>query len=148
MRNVPVGKAADTFRTRRRRKDRHGRYQNTPIKHPGLPIWRSRRETFDRMVLNVVTSFGARFPEVHKLEFGVEEVPPSEPAPWEDHGVCSARVFPKDRSRGLKGRIVVYRRPVLHRCRGISCQDYLFFLLADRISQLLDVEPEELLGIS
>ncbi len=148
MKSANMGQAADTFRTTRRRKDRHGRRQNTPITHPSLPIWRSRREQFDQMILNVVSSFADRFPEVGDLEFGVEEVPPSAPAPWEDFSVCVARAFPKDRTRGLKARVVVYRRPVLHRCRGMSCQDYLFFLLADRISQLLEVEPEELLGFT
>ncbi len=146
MKEVDLGRPANMFRVKRRRKDRHGRQQHTPISFPALPIWRTRREQFDQMVLNVINNYGEKFPEVHKIEFGVEEVPPSEPAPWEEHSVALARIFPRDRSRGLRHRIVIYRRGVLQRCKGSSCQDFLFLLLADRISQLLEVEPEELLG--
>ena len=141
-----MGSSPGTFRTRRRRKDRHGRAQNTPITFPLLPAWRTRREEFDALVIEIVSQFAGRYPEVSSIEFGVEEVPPSSPAPWEDHDVCFARVFPKDRSRGLRDRIVLYRRAILNRCGGANCQEFLYFLLAERISRVLYVDPEELLG--
>lgn len=146
MEKVPIGDAAKQFRVRRRRKDRHGRAQNVPITYPMLPAWRTRREKFDELVLEVVGEFAARFPEVYSIEFGVEEVPPSSPAPWEDHDVTAARVFPRDRARGLRDRIVLYRRAILNRCAGGDCAELVYFLLAERISRVLCVDPEELLG--
>ena len=53
--------------------------------------------------------------EVHpQSEFAVEDVPPSDPAPWEHRrGVPMGRYFPSDGA--LAARIVVYRRPVEER---------------------------------
>lgn len=132
------------FRVRRRRKDRHGRGQmGIPI-FPGLPVWRTRREEFDLQISAIIMRMQANYPAVDTIEFAVEEVAPSSPAPWEDHDVCVARVFPRDRSRGLLDRIVVYRRAVLQRCEPHNQMDFLALLLAERISQILDVHPEDL----
>ena len=87
----------------------------------------------------------ANYPAVDTIEFAVEEVPPSSPAPWEDHDVSLARVFPRDRSRGLADRIVIYRQAVRHRCGRHELREFLQLLLAERISQVLNVDPEDLM---
>lgn len=132
------------FRVSRRRKDRHGRGQTGIPVFPGLPAWRTRREQFDLQISAIVMRMQANYPGVDSIEFAVEEVAPSSPAPWEDHDVCVARVFPRDRSRGLLDRIVVYRRAVLQRCEPHNQMEFLALLLAERISQILDVHPEDL----
>ena len=59
------------------------------------------------MVAELVTELIRRWPQVATIEFAVEDVPPSNPAPWESHNVVVARIFPADRRRGLHDRIVV-----------------------------------------
>ena len=59
------------------------------------------------MVRELVTELISRWPQVSTIEFAVEDVPPSTPAPWESHSVVVARIFPADRRRGLRDRIVV-----------------------------------------
>lgn len=131
------------FPTRRRR-DRHGRGQGT-LFPPGLPGWRTRSEQFDQLIGQLAARMQARFPEIGKIEFAVEDVPPSSPAAWETHDVCLARVFPRDSARGLNDRIVIYRRAVAMRCRPAELPDFLRLLLAERISRVLAVSPEELI---
>lgn len=132
------------FREDHRRRDRHGRGQGKLV-FPALPVWRTRREQFDKMITSIVAHMQGHCPAVGSIEFAVEEVPPSDPAPWEDHDVALARVFPRDRARGLADRIVVYRQPVSSRCERQDLPQFLHLLLAERVSQILDVDPEELL---
>ena len=47
-----------------------------------------------------------------RVEFGTEDVPPSDPSPWE-RGVPLGRLFPAD--LGQTARIVLYRRPIEQR---------------------------------
>ncbi len=114
---------------------------------PGTPGWTTRREDFDQLVADLVDEFGGRWPAVSSIEFGVEDVPPSDPAEWEDHSVVLARVFPADRRRGLNDRIVVYRLPVVQRCSTSGdIGDLVRRLLVDRISRVLVIPPDELGG--
>ncbi len=99
------------------------------------------------MVAQLVEDLQARWPSVASIEFAVEDVPPSDPAPWEDHSDVLARVFPADRKRGLADRVVVYRLPVEQRCqREGEVVDLVRSVLADRISHVLAIPPDELGG--
>lgn len=94
---------------------------------------------------DLVDEFTAEWPEVASIEFGVEDVPPSDPAPWEEHTEVLARVFPADRRRGLADRIVVYRLPIEQRSsREDDAARLTKRLLADRISRVLAIPPDEL----
>ncbi len=128
----------------RRRRHRHGRDQGT-LMPPGLPGWRTRSEYFDELVGQIVGRMRERFPEVGTIEFAVEEVPPSIPAPWEPHDVCLARVFARDSGRALSDKIVIYRRPIGLRCRPAELPDFLRLLLAERISHVLALSPDDLI---
>ena len=104
----------------------------------------TRAERFDDLVIESASrleeAWGRAFPPV---EFGVEDVPPSDPAPWEHSEVPLGRLF------GAEGReparIVIYRRPVETRVQG---QRELATLIADvvteQVAALLGVSPEEL----
>ena len=104
----------------------------------------TRAERFDDLVIDAATrleeSWGRPVPP---LEFGVEDVPPSDPAPWEHSEVPLGRLF------GAEGRqparIVIYRRPVETRVQG---QRELATLVSDvvteQVASLLGVNPEDL----
>ena len=97
---------------------------------------------FDALLAEMV----AREPGVAEIEFGVQEVPPSNPAEWESHDVVLARTFPRDRRRGLRDRIVVYRRPICARATEDEIPFALRVILAERICDILALNPEDLLG--
>lgn len=104
----------------------------------------SRAHEFDELVVESAArlehSWGRSLPPV---EFGVEDVPPSDPAPWEHSEIPLGRLF------GAQGRsparIVVYRRPVETRVHGPA---ELAALVADVVTEqlaaLLGVPPQEL----
>ena len=91
----------------------------------------TRAERFDDLVIEAATrleeTWGKPFPPV---EFGVEDVPPSDPAPWEHSEVPLGRLF------GAEGReparIVIYRRPVETRTQG---QRELALLISDVVTE-------------
>lgn len=116
-----------------------------PLLPPLLPGARTRAEQFDELVLGVVERLERRLGrDLDGVEFAVEEVPPSSPAPWERGAVPLGRYFPSDAAAGLTHRIVVYRRPVIARAEG---HDELGALVRDvlveQIAQLLGRSPED-----
>ncbi|MDO5746833.1 MAG: metallopeptidase family protein [Actinomycetaceae bacterium] len=86
--------------------------------HP--PRWRRRSGLFDRLVQRVVRDLSKHYPKLSTIEFCVEDVPPSAPAPWESYGVILGRIFPDDRVEQLGMRLVVYRLPVMSRCNSVA----------------------------
>ena len=133
------------FATRRHvlGRDRHGRGPRGPLFFPGTPAWRTRRENFDLLVSELVSELIGRWPQVATIEFAVEDVPPSNPAPWESHSVVVARIFPADRRRGLRDRIVVYRLPITLRCPPDELGAMTRRVLVERISHILALPPDE-----
>lgn len=102
----------------------------------------TRAEAFDDLVLDSAQCFrhvlGRRWQDV---EFAVEDVPPSEPADWEE-GVPLARLWPA--VRPLPARVVVYRRPVEDVARGAEQALVVHRVLVEQIALLLGVPPEEI----
>src|ERR1700710_1614204 len=69
-----------------RRRDRHGRGIRGPLLPQALPLSLPRAERFDGLVLDAAERLDQRWSEqLAEVEFAVEDVPPSDPAPWE-HG--------------------------------------------------------------
>ena len=138
---TPTGSSPVPARLRR---DRRGRGRRGPLAWPSVPAMATRREQFDDLVLDAASrlepSMGPRFQEV---EFAVEDVPPSDPAPWESSAVPLGRLFP---SQGrLPARVVVYRRPVESRAHDtreltLIVQD----VVVEQVAALLGVPPGEL----
>lgn len=123
-------------------RDRHGRGMRTPVFYPGTPARRSRREQFEQILARVIGDFALRWPAVKSIEFAFEDVPPSNPASWEDHSHVLARLFPADPKRKLKDRIVVYRLPVVMRA-GNDLESMLRHIVLQRIEQVLIIPPDE-----
>lgn len=111
---------------------------------PGaMPAARSRSQSFDDLVSLAVTILESQHGRlIDGVEFGVEDVPPSLPAPWEQGSVPLGRYFPAD--LGMPHRIVIYRRPVMARCAGRAEQFALISqVLIEQIAHLTRRRPDE-----
>ncbi|WP_324650868.1 metallopeptidase family protein [Georgenia sp. H159] len=129
-----------------RRRDRRGRGLRGPLVPPTLPGWRTRSEEFDDAVLAAVERLEKRWGRrLSSVEFGVEEVPPSDPSPWEHDAVALGRYFPADPPAGLADRIVLYRRPIQSRCED-SAEVALLVeeVVREQVAHLLGRDPEDL----
>lgn len=129
-----------------RRRDRHGRGLRGPLLPPLLPGARTRAELFDELVLAVVERLERRLGrDLDGVEFAVEEVPPSAPAPWEHGAVPLGRYFPADAAAGLSHRIVVYRRPVVGRADSPDdAGELVRDVLVEQIAHMLGRHPEDI----
>lgn len=103
----------------------------------------SRSSRFDDLVLDAVQLIEQRLGhELTGLEVAVEDVPPTDPAPWES-GVALGRLFPAEGT--LPARVVVYRRPVESRARGEELATLVHEVLVEQVASMLDLDPEDLL---
>jgi hypothetical protein len=131
-----------------RRRDRHGRGLRGSLVPPGVPLYRSRSDRFDDLVVLAVSQLEPRWEtELSGIEFGVEEIPPVIPDPDDPEPVPLGRLetSPSHPPSGQSGqarsvpaqpggrpadpaahparpvrpaRIVLYRRPLLARADG------------------------------
>ena len=133
-----------TERAAPRRRDRHGRGLRGPMFPPGTPAHRSRAQRFDDLVLDVVEDLDRTWAtHLRGTEFAVEDVPPSDPAPWEDGGVLLGRFFPAE--AGRPGRVVVYRRPVEVRAFDTEdLADLVRDVVVEQVAHMLARTPEEI----
>jgi hypothetical protein len=104
----------------------------------------SRAERFDDLVLDVASrlerSWGRPFPT---MQLAVEEVPPSDPAPWEHRQVPLGRMFPATATAPYQ--VVVYRRPIVTRCRDeADLAELVASVVTEQIAGVLGVTPEQL----
>jgi predicted Zn-dependent protease with MMP-like domain len=126
-----------------RRRDRRDRGIRGPLLPAELPGHRTRGELFDELVLDAVERLERRWSaELEGVELAVEDVPPSDPAPWEHGEVPLGRLFPADPP--LPTRIVVYRRPVETRADDREeLAELVNDVVVEQVAHLLGVEPEE-----
>lgn len=131
-------------RTQARRRDRRGRGLRGPLMPGAMPAVRSRTERFDDMVAEVIELLEARCGDlINGVEFGVEDVPPSQPAPWELGAVPLGRYFPAD--LGMPHRIVIYRQPVIMRAPSHGERlELITHVLSEQIAHLTGRRPDEL----
>ena len=133
-------------RRRARRRDRRGRGLRGPLLPPTLPAWRTRSDEFDDALLAAVEQLEKGWSrELSRVEFGVEEVPPSDPSPWERDAVALGRYFPADPAAGLTDRVVLYRRPIQSRCESSSDVTALVHMVVvEQVAHMLGRDPEDL----
>jgi predicted Zn-dependent protease with MMP-like domain len=138
-----------------RRRDRHGRGLRGPLAPASSPLYRSRAERFDELVLQAVAQLEPRWEsELAGVEFAVEEVPaadtpapdllPDDADPVPLARLDPARPDPGDPARPARpARIVLYRRPLLARADG---EDELGELVLDVVieefARLLGLDPQ------
>lgn len=128
----------------RSRRDRRGRGLRGPLLPADVPAWRTRAQRFDDFVLDAVESLPPRFiDQVARIEFAVEDVPPNDPAPWEDRKPALSRLFPAD--RGLPARIVLYRRPLEARADvDYELAEVIQSVVVEQVAEVLGLSPEDL----
>ncbi|PZU41969.1 MAG: peptidase [Arsenicicoccus sp.] len=125
------------------RRDRRGHGLRGPLARPRIPAMSTRRDRFDELVLDAAESLERRLDAELGLELAVEDVPPSDPAPWE-HGVALGRLFPAE--RGMPARLVVYRRPVEHRAGDeAELAALVTEVVVEQVARMLGRDPEDLL---
>jgi len=154
-----------------RRRDRHGRGLRGSLVPPGVPLYRSRSDRFDDLVLLAVSQLEPRWDaELAEVEFGVEEIPPvipdtddPEPIPLARLELRSAQldiplqgsVQPggADRSDvqrpdlsgapGRRARIVLYRRPLMARADGEEeLAELVLDVIVEQFARWLGVDPQ------
>ena len=127
-----------------RRRDRHGRGLRGPLLPPILPAWRTRAERFDELVTSAADDLARDWPQIARIQFAVEEVPPSDPAPWE-RGAVLGRGFAAEPRAGLPARVVVYRRPVTSRAADEGeLADLVRRVVVEQVALMLGRRPEEI----
>lgn len=121
-----------------RRRDRRGRGIRGPLVPADLPVFRSRAQAFDDLVLDAVERLERLWSrELANVDFLVEDVPPVPPT-TETIPFSRLETDPDGRAR-----IVVYRRPVEIRTKD---PDEMAFLVhetvVEEVANLLGLEPE------
>lgn len=125
-------------------RNRHGRGMRTPTFGTRLPHYRTRTGMFDDMVAAQVRRLGEAWPElVGTVQFAVEDVPPSDPAPWEVDPHLTSQCFTA--SHGIPARIVLYRMPLQTETRSrLELQWSIRDELVARLAELYGRRPEEI----
>ncbi|WP_246081606.1 metallopeptidase family protein [Nocardioides litoris] len=131
-------------RRRGRTRDRRDRGMRGPAvlpRRPGTPETRTRRDRFDDLVLAVVTDIEERWQEhLGLVEYAVEDTP-QVPDDWESATVPLASLVRG--SGATPSRLVVFRRPIEHRCAGRSdLEAMVLTVVVEQVAELLGVAPE------
>lgn len=110
---------------------------------PRIPERPTRRERFDRLVLDIVTEVDARWHrELGLVEYAVEDTPLL-PDDWGEDTVPLSSLI-----RGTGGdpsRLVVFRRPIEHRCDSRADRDALVLtVVVEQLAELLGLPPEDI----
>ena len=124
-------------------RDRRGRGLRGPLAWPPVPAMTTRRDRFDRVVVDAAERtkpwLGTRHADV---EFAVEDVPPDDPMAWEPRTATLGRLVGGGRQ---PRRIVVYRRPIEARVGSDHELSALVRdVVAEQLALLLGVPPDEI----
>jgi len=123
------------------RRDRHGRGLRSPLLPYDAPAYRSRSESFDDEVRAAAERLEPRWARRWgRIDFAAEDVPPSDPTPWE-RGVPLGAVFPAD--LGQPTRVVLYRRPIELRADGDEVSALIRDVLAEQVGAVVGRSPED-----
>ncbi len=133
---------------RPRRRDRHGRGLRGRLVPPGVPLYRSRSEQFDDLVLEAVARLEPRWEtELSDVEFAVQEVPDLDTI--SEEGIPLARIVrgspdTSDPGNPATGpRIVLFRRPLLARAEDEEeLSELVFDVVVEEFAEILGVDPE------
>lgn len=123
--------------------DRHGRGFRGPLAWPPVPAMRSRSAQFDELVLDGVENLEGRLKRsLDGIEFAVEDVPSTDPPPWEAD-LALGRAHPAQRGRAA--RVVLYRRPIESRATEDSdLTELVWEVLAEQVAHVIGIHPDDL----
>jgi predicted Zn-dependent protease with MMP-like domain len=133
-----------------RRRDRHGRGVRGRLVPPGVPLYRTRSQQFDDMVLDAVARLESRWEtELAGVEFAVQEVPePDElvddSSPLPLARTVAATPHTDDPAHpAAPARIIVYRRPLMARSESDSeLSDLVFDVVVEEFAGFLGLDPD------
>lgn len=104
----------------------------------------SRSARFDEAVLDAVAAFEHRYATaLLELEVACEDVPPTDPAPWEGR-VVMGRLFPA--TSQASARVVLYRRPI-EAAADSRAQIPLLIgeVVTEQLAAMLGIDPDDTL---
>lgn len=105
----------------------------------------SSRDHFNDLVITQIKDLATHCDRLRDIEFCVEDVPPSSPAPWENHGVVLARLFPADKVAKLTMRLVLYRWAIIGRCHNDrDIAQLVRQVIVENASNGLNIPPEDI----
>jgi hypothetical protein len=121
----------------RPRRDRHGRGLRGPVAPADVPLALSRAEQFDELVLTALTRLERRWAEtLERVEVVVEDVPDAD-------GRAVVLGSTVAGTADEPARLVVYRRGVEARARGLRAREALVHrVVVEQLAELLGVDPE------
>lgn len=117
---------------------------------PDVPLYRSRAEQFDELVLDAVARLEPRWAsELAAVEFIVEEVPDHDELTEDTFAIPLARIIPGSTDSTNPARparatkIVLYRRPLLARADDEDeLISLVFDVVVEEFAQVLGLEPD------
>ena len=135
-----------------RRRDRRGRGLRGRLVPPTVPMYRTRAEQFDDIVLDAVARLEPRWEsELSSVEFAVQEVPEAEELADDAGEIPLARVIPGTPDSGDPNRpatpvrIVIYRRPLLARAENDDeLSDLVFEVVVEELARALGIDPDSI----
>jgi predicted Zn-dependent protease with MMP-like domain len=135
----------------RDRRDRHGRGLRGRLVPANVPLFRTKSEIFDDLVLDAIEGLERTYSrELAGVEFAVEDVPPDlnvyDSDVLEDGEVPLARLLPGAPGRpNTPARIVLYRRPLEFRAiDNEDLADLVHDVIIEQVANLLGIDPEEM----
>ncbi|GAB2754271.1 hypothetical protein GCM10027020_02930 [Nocardioides salsibiostraticola] len=109
---------------------------------PGAPAGRTDRERFDALTLEIVSEIDDRWADrLGLVEYAVEDTPVV-PDDWSADQVPLSSLVRGSGSR--PSRLVLFRRPIEHRCETRSDLRYTVrALIVEQVAELLGIDPED-----
>ncbi|RBQ00024.1 metallopeptidase family protein [Bifidobacterium xylocopae] len=125
-------------------RDLHGRGIRRPTFGARLPRSRTRAGLFDSMVAAQIKRLGEAWPQlVGPVQFAVEDVPPSDPLPWDDERCALSRAFVP--GHGISARIVLYRLPMQTKAHSrYELEPLIRDEMVARLAELYGRHPEDI----
>lgn len=97
------------------------------------------------MIIESVRRLRKKVPQISQIEFAVEDVPSSNPLPWESSGAVLGRCFEAQRGIRPHPQVVLYRLPISQRCDNKRDLTHLtYVVLVENIANVLGIRPSQL----